>query len=407
MSLPSTRARRRRGRSCSIPRRAVRRGRPARISRSTIRSAAGSSMTPRTSGATRSRLRGTRSRRSDVGRDCRHRHHQPARDGGGVGSRDRRADPSRDRLAGPADCRDLRAAEARRRRDRGSQRRPACCSTPISRPPRSPGSSTMSPAPARGPSAASWPAGTIDSFLLWRLTGGAVHATDATNASRTLLFDIHRQCWDAELCRLFAVPEAMLPEVHDNSHVFGLTAPGLFDRQIPIAGMAGDQQAALFGQACFEPGMVKSTYGTGCFMLVNTGERGGRLREPAADDARLSARRQDHLCAGRLDLRRGRCGEVAARRARGDRPRLGHRRPGDASLRQPRRLHGAGLRRARRAALGPEGSGRDLRADARRDRRASGSGGAGGHRLPDARPDRRRWWRTAAPRRRRSASMAA
>ena len=89
--------------------------------------------------------------------------------------------------------------------------------------------------------------------------------------SRTSLFDIHRQCWDAELCRLFNVPEAMLPEVHDNSHVFGLTAPGLFDRQIPIAGMAGDQQAALFGQACFDPGMVKSTYGTGCFMLVNTG----------------------------------------------------------------------------------------------------------------------------------------
>ena len=114
-------------------------------------------------------------------------------------------------------------------------------------------------------------AGTIDSFLLWRLTGGAVHATDATNASRTSLFDIHRQCWDAELCRLFDVPEAMLPEVHDNSHVFGVTAQGLFDRQIPIAGMAGDQQAALFGQACFEPGMVKSTYGTGCFMLVNTG----------------------------------------------------------------------------------------------------------------------------------------
>ena len=115
-------------------------------------------------------------------------------------------------------------------------------------------------------------AGTIDSFLLWRLTGGAVHATDATNASRSLLFDIHRSCWDDDLCRLFGVPEALLPDVHDNSHIFGLTAPGLFDRQIPIAGMAGDQQAALFGQACFEPGMVKSTYGTGCFMLVNTGE---------------------------------------------------------------------------------------------------------------------------------------
>jgi glycerol kinase len=114
--------------------------------------------------------------------------------------------------------------------------------------------------------------GTIDSFLLWRLTGGAVHATDITNASRTMLYDIRAQHWDAELCQLFNIPEALLPEVHDNSHVFGVTAPGLFDRQIPIAGMAGDQQAALFGQACFEPGMVKSTYGTGCFMLLNTGE---------------------------------------------------------------------------------------------------------------------------------------
>ncbi len=113
--------------------------------------------------------------------------------------------------------------------------------------------------------------GTIDSFLLWRLTGGAVHATDVTNASRTLLFDIHALCWDAELCRLFGVPEALLPEVHDNSHLFGFTAPGVFDAEIPIAGMAGDQQAALFGQACFDPGMAKSTYGTGCFMLLNTG----------------------------------------------------------------------------------------------------------------------------------------
>ena len=113
--------------------------------------------------------------------------------------------------------------------------------------------------------------GTIDSFLLWRLTGGAVHATDITNASRTSLYDIRAQHWDAELCRLFGVPEALLPQVQDNSHVFGLTAPGLFDAQIPIAGMAGDQQAALFGQACFEPGMAKSTYGTGCFMLLNTG----------------------------------------------------------------------------------------------------------------------------------------
>ncbi|MCT2558974.1 glycerol kinase GlpK [Tsuneonella sp. YG55] len=113
--------------------------------------------------------------------------------------------------------------------------------------------------------------GTIDSFLLWRLTGGKAHATDVTNAGRTLLFDIHAQRWDEDLCALFRVPMAMLPAVHDNSHLFGTTAEGLLDAPIPIAGMAGDQQAALFGQACFEPGMAKSTYGTGCFMLLNTG----------------------------------------------------------------------------------------------------------------------------------------
>lgn len=114
--------------------------------------------------------------------------------------------------------------------------------------------------------------GTIDSFLLWRLTGGRVHATDVTNASRTLLFDIHRGQWDEELLRLIHVPRAMLPEVKDSSALYGETAPGLFDRPIPIGGIAGDQQAALIGQACFEPGMLKSTYGTGGFLLLNTGD---------------------------------------------------------------------------------------------------------------------------------------
>jgi len=114
--------------------------------------------------------------------------------------------------------------------------------------------------------------GTIDCFLLWRLTGGEVHATDPTNAGRTLLFDITRQQWDEDLLRLFRVPAALLPEVRDNSGVFGHTAPGVLDAPVPVAGMAGDQQAALFGQACFTPGMAKSTYGTGCFMLMNIGE---------------------------------------------------------------------------------------------------------------------------------------
>jgi glycerol kinase len=114
--------------------------------------------------------------------------------------------------------------------------------------------------------------GTIDCFLLWRLTGGRVHATDVTNASRTLLFDIHRGQWDEELLRLIRVPRALLPEVKDSSAIYGETAPGLFDQAIPIGGIAGDQQAALIGQACFEPGMAKSTYGTGCFLLLNTGD---------------------------------------------------------------------------------------------------------------------------------------
>ena len=113
--------------------------------------------------------------------------------------------------------------------------------------------------------------GTVDTYLLWRLTGGKVHATDATNASRTLLFDIHRGRWDADLLSLLGVPESVLPEVRDSSAAFGITDPALFDGPIPISGIAGDQQAALVGQACFAPGTLKSTYGTGCFAVLNTG----------------------------------------------------------------------------------------------------------------------------------------
>ncbi|HEY4042769.1 MAG TPA: glycerol kinase GlpK [Rhodopila sp.] len=115
--------------------------------------------------------------------------------------------------------------------------------------------------------------GTVDSFLLWRLTAGAVHATDATNASRTLLFDIHRGEWDADLLALFGIPHAMLPQVRDSAGLFGTAAADLFGGPIAIQGIAGDQQAALIGQACFRPGMVKSTYGTGCFALLNTGRK--------------------------------------------------------------------------------------------------------------------------------------
>ena len=123
--------------------------------------------------------------------------------------------------------------------------------------------------------------GTIDSFLIWRLTGGRVHATDATNAARTMLFDIHHGDWDDELLRLFRIPRAVLPEVRDCAAEYGMADATHLGIPVPIRGVAGDQQAATVGQGCFQPGMVKSTYGTGCFALLNTGE------QPVASRARL------------------------------------------------------------------------------------------------------------------------
>ena len=113
--------------------------------------------------------------------------------------------------------------------------------------------------------------GTVDCFLLWRLTGGRVHATDATNASRTMLYNIANGCWDDELCELFDIPTSLLPEVKDSASDFGETDRSLLAAATPILGIAGDQQAAVVGQGCFQPGMLKSTYGTGCFALLNTG----------------------------------------------------------------------------------------------------------------------------------------
>lgn len=118
--------------------------------------------------------------------------------------------------------------------------------------------------------------GTVDTFLLWHLTGGKVHSTDATNASRTMLYNIHDNCWDKDILELLDIPAVLLPEVKDCSADFGLTDPALFGAAIAIGGIAGDQQAALVGQACFLPGMIKSTYGTGCFVVLNTGEQAVR-----------------------------------------------------------------------------------------------------------------------------------
>jgi len=114
--------------------------------------------------------------------------------------------------------------------------------------------------------------GTVDTWLAWKLSGGTLHVTDPSNASRTMLYDIHRGCWDDDLLRLFNIPRSMLPAVHPSSHAYGSTSAKLFGAPIPIGGIAGDQQAALFGQAC-APGMAKNTYGTGCFMLLNTGRK--------------------------------------------------------------------------------------------------------------------------------------
>lgn len=114
--------------------------------------------------------------------------------------------------------------------------------------------------------------GTVDTWLIWQLTEGEVHATDATNAARTLIYNIHDNAWDEELCKVLNIPMSLLPDVRDSADNFGITKADLFGRSLPILGVAGDQQAATVGQACFNPGMVKSTYGTGCFALMNTGE---------------------------------------------------------------------------------------------------------------------------------------
>ena len=115
--------------------------------------------------------------------------------------------------------------------------------------------------------------GTVDTWLIWMLTRGEVHVTDVSNASRTMIFNIHELCWDKELLALFNIPESMMPEVRSSSEIYGHTKSTIFAHEVPIAGIAGDQQAALFGQMCTDPGAVKNTYGTGCFLLMNSGEK--------------------------------------------------------------------------------------------------------------------------------------
>jgi glycerol kinase len=207
--------------------------------------------------------------------------------------------------------------------------------------------------------------GTVDSFLLWRLTGGRVHATEATNACRTLLFDLDRGCWSDDLRRIFEIPESLLPVVHDCAHDFGWTEPDLLGGAIRIAGIAGDQQAATIGQACFAPGMLKATYGTGCFALLNIGAEPIRSKNRLLTTVayQLAGKRTYALegsifVAGAVVqwLRDG-LGIIAAAAQSGE--LAAHRRS------RAGRLSRAGIHRAGRAALGPGLPRRDLRPDAR------------------------------------------
>ena len=249
-------------------------------------------------------------------RHRRHRHHQPARDHAGVGSRHRPAGSSRHRLAGPPHRRHLRAAESRRPRAavRGQDR--ACARSLFFRHQARLAARPRARRRASAPRAANSPSAPSIRYLLWRLTGGKVHATDATNASRTLLFDIHDGRWDDELLAASRRARAVLPEVLDSSAAFGVTEPELFGAAIPICGIAGDQQAALIGQACFRAGHDQIDLRHRLLRAAQHRRDAGRLEEQAADHHRLSARRQAHLCARRLDLRRRRRGAMAARRAR-------------------------------------------------------------------------------------------
>ena len=227
--------------------------------------------------------------------------------------------------------------------------------------------------------------GTIDSFLLFKLTGGRLHATDATNAARTQLYDIRSGRWDDRLIERLSVPRAMLPEVRDSQGDFGLAQPEHFGAAIPISGVVGDQQAAAYGQACFTPGMLKATFGTGCFVLANTGEEkvASATRMLSTIFHQLDGKRAYALegaifmAGATVQWLRDNLGIIATAAesealAQGGRPELG-------------RLSRSRLSGTRRAVLGCGRARRRSRADARRGEGRSGRGRARGRRLSDAR----------------------
>ncbi len=240
--------------------------------------------------------------------DCCRRHRQSARNDATLGSQDRQINRQRHRLARPAHGRYLRADEKRgaggvRHRADGVGARSL-----FFRPPRSPGCSTMFPARALRPNGETWRFGTIDTFLLWRLTGGRLHATDATNAARTALFDIHRGEWDEELCRRFAVPVSILPKVMDCAADYGTTEAEILGAPVAIRGN-GWRSACGHGR----PSLLHARHGQDhlWYRLLRGSQygRGARgIEKSSVDHHRLSTRGQAHLCARRRDLRRGRCG---------------------------------------------------------------------------------------------------
>ena len=234
--------------------------------------------------------------------------------------------------------------------------------------------------------------GTVDSWLLWKLTNGAVHVTDCTNASRTMLFDIHKLDWDDTLLDALDIPRAMLPEVRGSSEIYGYT--DIQGVKVPIAGIAGDQQAALFGQTCFEAGEAKNTYGTGCFLLMNTGAQPCREQKRTGEHHCRGAERPGAVRAGGLRL----CGRRGDPVAEG-RDALLHRKPGRGILRpegggQRRSLSGARLYRAGRAPLGHVRPGCDLWPDPGHEAGAHHPGRPGVHRLSGGRSGGMPWRRT-------------
>lgn len=177
--------------------------------------------------------------------------------------------------------------------------------------------------------------GTIDTWLVWKLSEGRCHSTDYSNASRTMMYNIFDLKWDAEILAKLDIPASMLPQVQPSSQIVATTAPvHFFNREVPIAGVAGDQQAALFGQGCFEEGMAKNTYGTGCFLLMNTGEKPVVSRHGLVTTLAWGGGRQGELRAGRQYFCRRQCDPMAAGRLEDDPHRTGERSAGDLGIQQ-------------------------------------------------------------------------